>query len=82
MKSSPNRTNFGFIAQDVLKVLPEIVEEIEWNQETGEKRFAMAITEIFPFAVKAIQEQHAEIAALKEQVASLKALVETLVSSK
>jgi hypothetical protein len=82
MIASPERINFGFIAQDVLPIIPEIVKEDEWNSETGEKRYTMTQTEILPFAVKAIQEQHAIITDLKAQLASLKATVDALVAQK
>ena len=80
MITNPKRTNFGFLAQDVLPIIPEIVEEVEYGE--NEKRYVMTPTEILPFAVKAIQEQQEQITNLQADLASLKAVVDALVAHK
>ena len=78
MITTPNRINFGFIAQEVLHIIPEIVEEIYYKDD--EKRYMMTPTEILPFAVKAIQEQQTQIDELKQQLVELKLLVNSMIN--
>lgn len=54
----------GFVAQDVEKVLPSVVV----TEDNDEKTKGMKYSEIIPVLVKAIQEQQAEIAALKSKL--------------
>jgi hypothetical protein len=56
-----NREYLGLIAQDVQKVLPEVVD-VENNEE---KTLGVRYTELVPVLVKAIQELKAEIDELK-----------------
>jgi hypothetical protein len=55
------------IAQDVLKVLPEAVNE---NAETGE--LGLSYTEVIPLLVAAIKEQQVLITSLQSQINELK----------
>lgn len=66
----------GFIAQELQTVLPEVVRSQEWeaadeNNGAGEwknsERLGVAYSEIIPVAVAAIQEQQAQIEALKSE---------------
>ncbi len=59
----------GFVAQEVQKVLPSVV----LTEKNAEKTLGLKYTEIIPVLTKAIQEQQAEIEALKAQLAALKA---------
>ena len=61
----------GFIAQEVEGVLPELVYDYKYN-ETDTKK-ALKMGDMLPTLVKAIQEQQAQIEALKAEVAALKA---------
>ena len=70
MITTPNRINFGFLAQDVLPIIPEIVEEVYYKDD--EKRYMMTPSEILPFAVKAIQEQQTQIDDMKKELDELK----------
>jgi len=65
-KGFPEGRHYGVIAQDVEKVLPEIVKE----GPKGEK--AVAYTEIIPLLIEAIKEQQKEIADLKESLGALR----------
>jgi len=58
----------GFIAQDVVKVLPSVV----LTEDNAEKTMGIKYTEIIPVLAKAIQEQQAEIEALRAEIAELK----------
>jgi hypothetical protein len=74
-------TNLGFLAQDLEKVLPDVVvhEKISQQEIDNAKNekgidisstdaYGVKYSEIIPVLVKAIQEQQAEIEALKLQV--------------
>lgn len=71
----------GFLAQELQKVLPEVVRDREWvvtdaAKGTGQwkptERLGVAYSEIIPVAVAAIQEQQAQIEALKAANEKLK----------
>jgi len=71
-----DRTYHGFIAQDILEVVPQYVAkgtddfyQIDYSKFTG-------------ILCKAVQEQHAKITSLEAQLASLKATVDALVAQK
>lgn len=66
----------GFIAQELQTVLPEVVRSREWeaaDEKNGagewknSERLGVAYSEIIPVAVAAIQEQQAQIEALKAE---------------
>ncbi|MBL0047746.1 MAG: tail fiber domain-containing protein [Bacteroidetes bacterium] len=63
----------GFLAQDVQKIFPEIV-----SHEEGEDLLAIDYSKFAIVSIKAIQEQQAQIEALKKQVADLSAAVQKL----
>jgi len=58
----------GLIAQDVVKVLPSVV----LTEDNAEKTMGIKYTEIIPVLIKAIQEQQAEIEALRAEMAASK----------
>ena len=62
----PKGRHFGVIAQDVEKILPEVVN----TGSDGIK--AVAYNEIIPFLIEAIKEQQLEINQLKKQLLSQK----------
>lgn len=73
-------TKIGFLAQDLAKVIPEVVQTHSW-QITDEKKPAEFLpnknlgvfySDLIPVTVKAIQEQQAQIEELKTAVAELK----------
>jgi hypothetical protein len=59
----------GFIAQEVEKVLPELVYDYQYNADETKKSLKMG--DILPTLVKAIQEQQAIITALTARVEAL-----------
>jgi hypothetical protein len=61
----------GFVAQEVELVLPDLVEDYQFNE--SETRKSLKMGDMIPALVKAIQEQQAIIAELQAEVASLKA---------
>ncbi len=83
-----NGTNFGFIAQDLEKVLPDVVvhEKISQQEIDNAKRdkgiditntdtYGVKYSEIIPVLVKAIQEQQTIIEKQQKQIDELNLLV-------
>jgi len=66
-KGFPEGRHYGVVADNIEKVLPEIVRE----GPEGEK--AVAYTEIIPVLIEAMKEQQRQIEVLKLEVAGLKA---------
>ena len=69
-------TNFGFIAQDVLKVIPEVVDV----PENPDDLLSIRYTEMIPVLTKAIQELADENELLRSQMDSLQNDIEMLKS--
>jgi hypothetical protein len=61
------KKSLGFIAQEVGEVFPEVV-----SHEEGETLLGMDYSKMAVIAIKAIQEQQAQIEALKEEIKQLK----------
>lgn len=79
-------TKIGFLAQDLLKTIPEVVQTHSW-QITDEKKQAEYLpnknlgvfySDIIPVTVKAIQEQQTQIEELREEIKLLKEAIEFL----
>jgi Chaperone of endosialidase len=64
-KSRPHRTETGFIAQQLYTVLPEVVTP--GGEDPSVKPWTVDYSRVTPLLTRAIQEQQAEIDALKEQ---------------
>ena len=67
----------GFLAQEVQKIVPEVVSGTEGDISKGET-LGLSYGNLVPVLTKAIQEQQAEIEALKAENAAMKAKVETV----
>ena len=85
--SELKETKLGLIAQDVQKVLPEIVKDFQWkkfeeNPNTLVKhdagRLGMSYAELIPVVIKAVQEQENIYLDLKQQNEILKKKVAEL----
>ena len=72
--SSKDDRQIGFLAQDVKKVLPEVVVGIEGNIAKGET-LGMAYQNIVPVLVEALKEQQSEIEMLKFELQKIKELL-------
>ncbi|WP_026632715.1 tail fiber domain-containing protein [Dyadobacter alkalitolerans] len=71
-KNSDNKQfSLGFIAQEVVKVLPEIVDV----PENKEEYLSIRYSELVPVLTKAIQEQQTQIAEQKAEITNLKAQI-------
>jgi hypothetical protein len=67
-----NHPEVGFIAQDVQKIIPEVVSGKEGDLAKGET-LGLSYGNMVPVLVKAIQEQQATIEAQQKQIDELKA---------
>ena len=62
----------GFVAQEVKKIVPEVVEGGEIDEETGEQSpYGLSYGHLSAVAVKAIQELSAKNDALEAKVKAL-----------
>jgi hypothetical protein len=68
-----NSSDFGFIAEEIGKELPNIVE---W-EEKGKKALSMDYTRIVPILIEGIKAQQLQIDELKSEIISLKRSTET-----
>ncbi|WP_299762990.1 tail fiber domain-containing protein [uncultured Dokdonia sp.] len=74
-------TKLGFIAQEILEILPEIVQTHHWReyeenlgqlQKEEMIRYGLSYSELIPVLANAIQEQQEQIELLEEQQKKLK----------
>ena len=65
-----DKPQIGFIAQEVVDVVPEVVESVH-NSITKQDRYTLAYTQLIPVLTKAMQEQQAMIEALTARVVQL-----------
>jgi len=77
-------TKLGFIAQEVQKIIPEVIVSHEWKEyeeNPGElvkeetERLGMRYSDLVPVAIKAIQEQQEMIDTLEKQNIKLQKMV-------
>jgi len=61
--------NYGFIAQEVENVLPDLVNDDTWHDGTTRK--FVAVGDMTPYVVSAIKEQADDIIGVNERVAEL-----------
>ncbi|MGB1268754.1 MAG: tail fiber domain-containing protein [Flavobacteriaceae bacterium] len=87
LTNEQKRTKIGFLAQDLQKVLPEIVEDTHWVKATSGKdayvkkqadRLGVRYAEIIPVVVKATQEHQALINEVKAQQQQIESLLKEL----
>ena len=65
---------FGLIAQEVERLLPHVVADINQTTPKGETLKGINYTALVPVLIKGMQEQQEEIDHLKEQLAQMKML--------
>lgn len=66
---SDTKLRYGFIAQDVEKVFPDLVEMKEW--EDGTPRKFLSTNDMMPYLITALKEQQAQIAELQDKLSKL-----------
>lgn len=67
------KEDIGFIAQEVQKVVPEFVQEVDVLGTLGEKRLSVDYAKMSALNTGAIQQLYLEIAKLKAEIEQLKA---------
>ena len=78
VQSNDNKIHYGFVAQDVEKLLsdaglnPELTGIIGQIQNNGQQEYVLTYTEFIPLLTKKCQELQAEINILKEEISELK----------
>jgi len=81
-------TKVGFSAQELQKVLPEVVQTYQWKEyeenpgvlvKKQANQLAVNYTEIIPVAIKAIQEQQVRIEAIRKENENLRQLIDNLI---
>ena len=70
-KKSDGEHHIGFIAQEVEKIIPEVVHEVEAMEYNGLYK-SIRYDEIIPYLVESIKEQQKMINELKEEIKTLK----------
>jgi hypothetical protein len=68
-KEEGTEIQYGFIAQDVERVIPHLVSEGIWKD--GSKKKLLNTTDMIPYLVSAIKEQQDQIVALQRLVSKL-----------
>lgn len=66
---SDTKLRYGFIAQEVEKVFPDLVEMKEW--EDGTPRKFLSTNDMMPYLITALKEQQAQIAYLQDKLSKL-----------
>lgn len=73
--NSKKETKLGFIAQDLLKIIPEVVETTQWKEyeenpgvlvKEEMARYGVSYSELIPVLINAIQEQQLQIESIKQ----------------
>jgi hypothetical protein len=73
--NTEKETKLGFIAQELQKIVPEVVETSQWKEyeenpgvlvKEEMARYGVSYSELIPVLIKAIQEQQLQIEAIKE----------------
>jgi hypothetical protein len=66
------KTHLGFLAQDLEKVVPEVVSVPQSDSRNEQEFYGVSYSEIIPVLVKAVQEQQEIIKGLKAEISELK----------
>lgn len=72
-KGKDSKNDRGFIAQEFEQVFPDLITTWKGDAPEGEEPYKAINPNLIPVLVKAMQEQQAQIEALKAEVAALKA---------
>jgi len=82
-KTTPGQQEFGFIAQEIEKIYPEMVSKIK--NDNGEETYLMGYTQMIPVLTKAMQEQQeiienqsSAMSTQKDQIRDLISIIESL----
>lgn len=85
--NAEKETKIGLLAQEVLPILPEVIETHQWKEyeenpgvlvKEEMPRLGISYSEIIPVTIKAIQEQQEQINSLKKQKEALEKILKSL----
>ena len=71
-KEKKRGSTIGFIAQDVQKIIPELVKEVDTLHTENETHLTLDYVKLVPVLVEAVKEQQEQIEELREEVKILK----------
>lgn len=85
LKDKNNTTKLGLIAQDLLKVLPEVVKSQDWQESEEEgkgqmldlDRLGVYYSDLIPVLIKAIQDQQKQIEVLNSRLEAVEKIQES-----
>ncbi len=72
-KDDTNEREYGFIAQEVEKIFPELVSVKKWKDGTSRK--FLLTKGLLPYLIKALDEQEQQITLLSKRLADLEARI-------
>lgn len=70
----PNNISYGLIAQEVQEILPEVVHEIQSDDNSHDMKLGVSYVDLIPFLIKGMQEQQAIIEALSSRIEVLESI--------
>lgn len=76
-KVSPGQEEYGFIAQEIEKIYPEIASKIQL--EDGKDTYVMSYTQLIPILTRAIQEQQTIIETQEKKIHTVEGQLEELI---
>ncbi len=85
--NAEKETKIGLLAQEVLPILPEVIETHQWKEyeenpgvlvKEEMPRLGISYSEIIPVTIKAIQDQQEQINSLKKQKEALEKILKSL----
>ncbi len=68
--------NYGFIAQEVEQLFPDLVSSRLWQDGTDKKH--IDATGIIPYAIAAMQEQQRQITDMRQELAEIRTTIDQL----
>jgi len=78
--NEPDEYTLGLIAQEVQKVIPEVVAQITDLEEDGTDYLGIAYAELIPVLIGAIQEQQEIIDSQKDQMTAMQSKIDDVLS--
>ena len=78
--NEPDEFTLGLIAQEVQKIIPEVVTQITDKEEDGMGYLGIAYSELIPVLIGAIQDQQEIIDSQKDQMTAMQSKIDDVLS--